>query len=169
MRYLKVFLALGGLCLFLSVCYGQDMEKFYKGMVGKSGTLYFIRPREMKRASGSGVARKLSYDYTYGGAGDSVRLLFTLESRTVYRGDMLRIDSMAIPLNTVYKEMDGKWWTNRMEAWLLYGDWVRIYSAEKPVVFALGGDVSYSLSKRKWRKLKPYYKVFFEMMEVNGE
>ncbi len=169
MRLMKRFLVLGALCLLVVGGYAQDMEKFYKGMVGSSGTLYFVRPREMKRVSGSGVARKLSYDYTYGGRGDSVRLLFTLESRSVYRGDTLLIDSLALPLNMVYKEMDGKWWTNRMEGWLRYEDWVRVYSSEEPVVFSLGDGVSYSLSRRRWRRLQPYYRVFFEMMEVNGE
>ncbi len=169
MRALRLAIVLLALSLLAGRARAVDMGDFYRSARTKDGLLYFVMQRKMERASGDEVGSKLLYDYTYLGGADSVRLLLTLKSRAPYRVDTLRVGGQVLPLNTVFKETDGKWWTSRMEAWLEYEAWERIYGGEQAAVFSLGGGVSYSLSARKWRKLRRYYGSFFEVVRLNEQ
>ncbi len=188
MRQIHTALLIPYFLLFtLAPSVAQNLEKFMRATNMESGMLYFVLPQKMKRVEGKNLAKKkLEYDYTYVSNADSVRLLLTLSTRSAFRGDSLYIATPLVkalpvpaakchyfgfPLKTIFKEPRGKYWVNRMEAWLPFAQWKSFYSAENPLIFSFSlekpYDIQYALIGRKCRKQRENYRLFFDMLELN--
>lgn len=165
--------------LFMALPLGaQNLKGFYVQKIHPDGLLYFVFPQKMAELKRSmKLCRSpLSYDYTYLDARDSVTLLVTVETNTVFGADSLFVDlpdgaRYACKVEMIYREPRKKAWRCRARCMLPYDVWERMYKAQpfSLTLFSVQDHVALCFrdKSRTWSKVRACFGRLQEMIRLN--
>lgn len=163
--------------LSANLLYAQNLSHFYTSALGERGMLYFILPTDASRLSHSTVLGKnLAHDFTFTVGSDSVRMLFSLSSRTKFVADSLIVETsmgeqLRFSMQTIYKKpLKVNKWDNRMEVILPSSIWKKLYCSSHPYTILIpceGTLVKYGWKLSRWIKQQKNYQLLFDEIELN--
>lgn len=141
-----------------SVCLaGGDVSKKVKFMSGDNGTVYFVVPQKMAKASDCKALKNLSYDVSYLNSEDSVSFLCTIVTRTFQKFTEATFSAKGLPeiradVKVIYIEPKGKKYDNRLRLRISYEDFKKLYSHSAPYVVDFGSGFRFGFKEKAWSK-----------------
>ena len=164
------------LCLPMTA---QNLGKFYKQALHSEGSLYFVLPQEMSelKIGKEQCCKPLSYDYTYLDARDSVTLLMTTVTKSLFKADSLSIsfyvgEQRSYVTELIYCKSVKRGWECRIHCVLPYNDWKLMYQGAEPFTFTLfskenNSRLSFSNKSGKWSEISTKFVRLQDIIRLN--
>lgn len=153
-----------------------SLDKFYLDYQSDKGKVYFIRPHQMKsERSLKNADSKIKCDYTIMPQADSVRILATIETKSVERPSELIVSSGDFHASgtpgIIYAQPKKKMFQTRVELYIDYETFLKLYS--NPIVsptftfkFDGGETLIYTYPKKEWNKFFPLFRDVFSIIKI---
>lgn len=137
--------------------------------------VYFVFPHKIHENKKFSTADSpMKCDYTYVNSTDTVRVLMTIELKTLVQPTEFIIESQdsiisTSPVTLMYSEPQGKKYTYRLNASISYDKWLHIYKSKNPFNFVIvdtdENRYVYAYKKNDWKEYSGVFKQLFRIIE----
>lgn len=153
-----------------------SLDKFVLDYQSEKGQVYFIRPHQMKLERPiEGAGSKIDCDYTIVAQTDTVRILATIETKSVARPTEFTISlgeySVSQTPAIIYVQPKKNKIKTRVEIYIDYEAFLKLYGnpAVSPVftfTFDKGERLAYAYPKKEWNKYYPLFQNIFSIIQI---
>ena len=169
MSRLIILLFVQALCLSV---FSGNITKKYKTHNTERGTVYFIMPQKMDKASGSTAQKELLFDVTSLITTDSIHVTATISAKEPVTDSIVTIrtaDGHAItaPAEFLYRELGKKGYVNRVRFGMLRSDFKSLFAAPSSFTLDYGKGYLFAFPKGKWAKEQELVNNILGLMELN--
>jgi len=161
--------------LFMITGSAVKLNKLYTSYLSDKGMVYFVFPHKISENKQLSTADSpMKCDYTYVTSTDSVRVLMSIELKTLVRPSEFVVESLdsvvsSSPVTLMYSEPHGKNYAYRLSASIPYKEWQSIYKSQKPFEFVIVDNEDnryvYNYKKNEWQEYSAVFEQLFKIIE----
>ena len=169
MSRLIILLFAQALCLSV---FSGNITKKYKTHNTERGTVYFIMPQKMDKASGSKAQKELLFDVTSLITTDSIHVTATISAKEPVTDSVVTIrmadgHTITAPAEFLFRELGKKGYVNRVRFGMLRSDFKQLFSAPLSFTLDYGKGYLFAFPKGKWAKEQELVNSILGLMELN--
>lgn len=169
MSRLIILLFAQALCLSV---FSGNITKKYKTHNTERGTVYFIMPQKMDKASGSKAQKELLFDVTSLITTDSIHVTATISAKEPVTDSIVTIHTadghtITVPAEFLFRELGKKGYVNRVRFGMLRSDFKQLFSAPSSFTLDYGKGYLFAFPKGKWAKEQELVNSILGLMELN--
>lgn len=171
MRQWRIFTLLVMLMTTITCVAGGNISKKVKYMSGENGTVYFVTPMKMPKASDSKALKNLIYDITCLNSEDSLNLTATVISKdhlTFTEGSITAdgMEPVTSKIELVYLDPLGNKYENRLRMRISRADFKKIYHNAAPFILDFGHGLRFGFKQKTWPKETRFMNDVFIMIDA---